>query len=391
MSTQTQDSIGAMVERWIRHELPLINRGMDAHGDIHFLLDRCALPVEAIAHAASDVWDPRMALSLLQLLAFPVSSVERHFQMAGNAPGDGVTALRAAYTLLRLGEVAMHPPRDSQYTLWMRNSSDMPLMFIASSFESMMIRVVRESQHLYEISTAALRPMCNGDVNMTSATAIDAMEFAAGNCDRITALAHGFLAPSIRECTSPAMQFASMATSLSTYFVDYPVGVQTFPAPSLAALLGQTELNLAIGLKDDMNVEAMRRDFVPCLLAEDRTRLERALEQTSIAARLAEAAGLTENDLVKMSDADVTHHLSTKSWLLRALRAFARLSASADTSAAYMTLMKNCLRREPSSVPHEIGRMKTLVQTDDSYKTLPQSLSRPSNSAAYRLAAVAAI
>jgi len=391
MSTQTHESIAAMVERWIRHELPLINRGMEAHGDIHFLLDRCALPVEAIAHAASDVWDPRMALSLLQFLAFPVSSVERHFQMAGNVPGDGVTALRASHTLLRLGEVAMHPPRDSQYTLWMGNGGDMPLMFIASSFELMMIRVVRESQHLHEISTAALRPMCNGDVNMTSATAIDAMEFAAGNCDRITALAHAFLAPSMRDCTNPAMGFASMAMALSTYFVHYPVGVQTFSAPSLGTLPGQTELDLAIGLKDDTDVEAVRRDVVPCLLTDDRTRLERAMEQTSLAARLTEAAGLTESDLVKMSDADVTRHFSAKSWLLRALRAFARLSASADTSAAYMTLMKNCLRREPSGVPHEIGRMKTLVQTDDSYKTLPQSLFRRSNSAAYRLAAVAAI
>lgn len=371
MATQTHDDIISMVERWIRHELPLINRGTEAHGDVRFVIGRCQIHVEAIAHAARDTRDPETAMRLLQLLAFAVSSVERHMQIAGNAPGDGVSALQAGRLLMNLADLAEHPPRDSHETYWLQNRGDMPLTFTGLSQESVLIRIMNEMQHLYAISVAGLRPVCAGELSISSRSAIEAMEFAAGSIERITLLLHSFLAPAMENRPRSAMQFEVFSMTLGMYLCDYPVGAQTWLAPDPANISGPMELDLAIGLSEERRREMIRRRMVQ-MNAGDRGRVMAAMQQSSLAARMAEAAGLTEEELGRMPDREVAAHMSLRPCLLGALKSYAHLANSADTSASYLEVVHDHLGRAPSAISMAMSNMRTLVQRVDQFDTMPQ-------------------
>jgi len=385
MSTETQTDIVSMVERWIRHELPLLNRSAEAHGEVQFLMKSCEIRIDAIAHAARDVRDPDDALKLLQLLAFAVSSVERHLQAAGAAPGDGVHALRVTPMLLRLSEIAGHAPRDSQYTYWLRNQGDTPLTFTGSCEETMFIRVMNEMHHLQSVSVGMLRPLCNGDVPITSRMSVEAIEFAAANHDRLTMLLYSMLHPAERRRS--AIRFEMFAMHLGTYLSDYPVGMQTYLGPDPSTMPAAIEMDLVVGPRTGYAEDVRQR--MPLFMRDDRERLEGAMKQRSLAIRIAEAAGLTEQDLLTLPADRIADHIALQPWLLGALKSFAHLASAVATSGSYFSVVRNLFQPATSPFRDALTGARTLAQPID-FDTLPQVVAFERNHPAVeRLVAVA--
>jgi len=382
MVTRTQDDILSMVERWVRHELPIINRGTEAHGDVQFVIARCQLYVEALAHATRETRDPETALRLLQLLAFAVSSVERHMQAMGGDPGEGVAALSVTGLLLRLGETADHAPRDSHETYWLQNRGDMPLTFTGSSREAGLIRLMRDVQHLNAQSAADLRPVCAGDMSITTQTAIEAMEFAARRNEHLTMQLHSFLAPTVKNCARSAMNFDVFAMTLHMYLCDYPVGVQMWPAPDPANIPGPMEMELVIGLADEQRCDMIRRRMQR-LLPDDRARMQSAMQMPSLASCMAGAVGLTEDELSVMTNRQAAEHMSSHAGVPNALKAYAQLVNAAQTSGAYLGVIREHLETGRPASPAMGNRMP------GPFDTLPQvvEMRRPHPSVSRLLAA----
>jgi len=368
MVSDTQSEILRMVERWIRHELAILNRGAEAHGDVHHVIASCRVYVDAIAFAARGVRDPELAMRLLQLLAFAVSSAERHVQAAGAAPGSGVNVLAAAPVLVYLGEIAEHLPRDSHYTYWLQNDSGTPLTFTGSSSEARLIRILCEMHHLQSVSAAMLRPICAGETRITERRAIDDIELAAEHHDRIVVLLHSMLAPSPQRNGTSFELFAKM---LKSYFVDYPIGMQTYLGPDPANMPAAIEMEMLIGPDEGRREAAQQR--MPFLMRDDRTRIESAIQQPSLMMRVLDAADLNEDVLSTMSEEHFDRHIEQRPWIELLRTTFSHLIDAADTTASYFSDIEKSFRPTFFPLSTDISTAKTLSQRARSeYDTLPQ-------------------
>lgn len=380
MMSETHTHIIEMVERWIRHELPILNRGTEAHGDVRFILSSCRVRVEAIAHAASGVRDPETAMHLLQLLAFAVSSTERHLRAAGAVPGTGVEALEATAVLVYLGEVAGHMPRDSHETYWLRNQGERPLLFLGASEEARLLRIMGETHHRQSVSAGMLRPICAGDVRVAERMAIDSIELAAQYHDDITVSLHTMLAPSPHRMGAP---FELTTMMLRPYLAAYPIGIQTYPGPDPANLPGAMEMETLIGQRSGWCDQL--RERMPFLMRETQTRIEAATKLPSLTARVIEAAELTEERMAAMSDEQLAAHLERQPWMRDVLAAYAHLVNAVETSASYFSVIEEQLRPAQPQPASIVSGTKTLAQRER-YDTQPQVLPfRGTGSAARRL------
>jgi hypothetical protein len=375
MINTTRDDIFSMLERWDRHEMTMLNRNTEANGDVRFLIGRCQIPMEAAAHAAREIRDPKMAMRLLQLTSFAVSSVERHLQRAGEAPGEGVMALRATPVLEQLGEIAGHAPRDSHYTYWLLNDGGTPLTFTGSTYEIALVRTMSSMHDLQSKAVAALRPICRGDLSMTSATAVEAMEYAAANLDQLTMRLHTLLAAPPEDRARSMMELEMLAMTLATYLCTYPVGMQTWTGPDPANMPAAMQLDLAIGPPCD-GYEEMLRARMPQLMDDDRMALEMSMKQPSLAMRLLEAAELSESALMTMPDQMLAGYIRFRPCLRPALRAYTHLVNAAETSASYISVVQDHLRPARKTMDVTFDKMKTLVQRVDRYATMPQPKER---------------
>lgn len=385
MIPSTLEDILAMAERFDRSELPIWNRGTEAHGDVQSLIQRCQIHVEAIALAALDVHDPRVAMRLLQLLGFAVTSVERHLQAAGAAPGGGVRVLRAASTLVRLGEAAGHLPRDSQYTYWLQSPVMPPITFTGAAQESKLIRTLSEMRHQQSLALAAIRPLCAGDT-VSSGTGVEAMEFAASSYDQATMRLHAFLAPSVDP--NMAAQFDVVARTMAMYLCEYPVGMTMYAAPDPMHIPDGMEMDLRVD-RHESSAE-MLRERMPWLMAKDRARIEAALQQPSLTMRIAETLGMTMRDLEEIPERCIAIRMSSRPGLQRMFAAFAHLTNAVETTTSYFAAICKTVKPAPVEAEITVSNIRTLAQRVDLYKTIPQAVEiRPHYPMAVRLLAAA--
>jgi len=116
---------------------------------------------------------------------------------------------------------------------WLRNTGDAPMTFTGSPQESMFIRIINEMHQRQMASVAAIRPLCMGEMDAMSPMAIEAMELAAENHERIV---------------MPQMNPAFFAISLRPYLGSYPVGGMMTSGPDAAMLPGLSQVHAAVGL-----------------------------------------------------------------------------------------------------------------------------------------------
>lgn len=353
MRNATPQEILQMTETWTRFELPAINRQIEGRDDVKVLIDRLKPLCDLAATLINRPIDNVLAARLLQCLAFGVSSVERHMQWSGHEPGEGVLALGATGLLLHLARLADQPPRDTYRTYWLDNPGAV-LTFTGSYQEAMFNRIVNETETLHAASAAALRRICNGEVPFESEDAIDAMEIAIINQERLTLLFKSFMERAIDRPQEWAMTPEFFAFSMRTYLCTYPVGDTPWGGPNAANIPGQVRLDYAIGTVDDDYRNTVLNRF-PLLHEKDRLAVADAMAQPSLVERVLETIGVKTADLAGIPDGDLVPRFRERSACLLSLDAFGELiKAAADLSATHFSLIHNYLRRQAKVVSPEI-------------------------------------
>ena len=195
-------------------------------------------------------WEAR---KLIQLAGFLVSSVERHFQAAGAAPGSGLSRLPGVDHMLReLARVAQHPPRDSHYTYWLWNTGgDKPLTFTGDPQEVFFQRAVCVTDWLHNASCDAVRPICQGYIPVASNDAATALHQAAQNTVTLHRHFQAFMEKDAVEPTRRSMEPWFFMTRMRTYLPTYPIQGESWGGVNAANLAAQMQIDYLIGTIDE--------------------------------------------------------------------------------------------------------------------------------------------
>lgn len=353
MKSPTPEDIVQAMEMWTRFELPAINREIEGRDAANVLIGRLKPLCDLAATLVNRTVDDVLAARLLQCLGFGVSSVERHLQWSGHAPGEGVLSLGATDLLLHLARLTGQPPRDTYRTYWLDNPEAV-LTFTGSYQEAMFNRIVNETETLHAASAAALRQICNGEVPFASEQAIDAMELAIIHHEQLTLLFKSFMERSVDRPKEWAMTPQFFAFSMRTYLCTYPIGGTAWGGPNAANIPGQVCLDYAIGTVDDEYRQTVLERF-PLLHERDRIAIAQAMAQPSLIDRVLETIGIEEADLQDIPNGDLVRRFREHPGCLPSLNAFGELiKAAADLSATHYSLIHNYLKRQAKVVPPEI-------------------------------------
>lgn len=335
---ETLDSLIRGATDFVRHELPQLNRAAEESGDATLVIS-AAEPL--LARVKTYVANPdvaltrRAALRLLQLVSFVVSSAERHLQTAREPAGAAVIRLSMTETLVRLGRIARHNPRDSHISLWLDNRRD-PLTFRGGTGEVLFNENVNITQDFYEVSASTLYPIGNGDVPLSSEAAHDAILFAKVNVERVHFAYRRFMESAL---LTPDDFFR-----FRQYLTKYPVEGRMWSGPNAANIIGQVQLDYTIGTVEDFYKEviAARWDLWS---DEERMAVSTDMARPSLFTQLLsglriadEAQNLTINDLVMA--------MQERPEYLPAAEGIAKLVAeAAHLSAYHFALIANYLMK----------------------------------------------
>lgn len=104
--------------------LPKINGTSIELREMIHILHHIAQPIVRLIEYSPEDIDKQTARQYISILGFIASMVERHSQLNGYRPGEGIEALGCymGSTLTTLSHIAKHPPRDSHYTYWLWNN-----------------------------------------------------------------------------------------------------------------------------------------------------------------------------------------------------------------------------------------------------------------------------
>jgi len=353
---RSRDEAISALATWIRYELPKLNMEVEGADDFSILVTRftpLCRGVEALLRGNGT--SPVAARRLLQLLAFGVSSVERHSQWCRNQPGEGVKLLGVDELLEALGTLAEQPPRDTYGSYWLNNGGSAPLTFTGSYQEVLFNRVVNDTEAAHRGSANALTPLCLGQVSLDSPEAVDATEFAILNHERLSAAFKGFMKPSVDRPSEWAMTAEFFAYKMRTYLMAFPVGGVVWSGPNAANIPGQALCDFAIGTVDDEYRATIRSRF-PLLHRSDREELDRAMTAPSLLDRTLERVGLTIPQLVAVPTGELTARFTAQPRLIPFLSAYAELvKAAGQLSATHFALIHNYLRRTADRTAPDIA------------------------------------
>jgi hypothetical protein len=203
-ATEAHDAAGALLE-WLRDELPAWNAELLAgrrplaqfHAELAARLTGLGSPLDC------SVAECRRRLVMLGMVG---SSLERHSQESGAAPGAALSQLRAGATSFRryvatLAARAGGPPRDSflSYVLWNMPSvavyvsgeqppglvlpgtfgDDPPITFSGSVAEHMFLTLLKRCAALEQVANEQLMPVCDGAIAADDPEALALVDQAA--------------------------------------------------------------------------------------------------------------------------------------------------------------------------------------------------------------------
>ncbi|MFN2562839.1 MAG: nuclear transport factor 2 family protein [Jatrophihabitans sp.] len=275
---------------------------------------------------------------LLVMLGMVGSSLERHSQEAGAAPGAALRPLRAGATSFRryvatLASRAGGPPRDSflSYVLWNMPpvavyvpgepqaalmlpgafGSDPPITFSGTVAEEMFLTLLKRCAALEEIANEDLLPICDGELAPDDPSAL-------ARVDRSSLLLRSVRAEMRIFMGRPEFTAEFMLDELRQYACPWD-DLDAYNAPSgghdTAFIVRDNLLGIAIPGYDthvleqfDVLDDAGQRDVL------------RSLTTVSIAARLAAAVG--RDGFRELESADAEALLATNPWLVHYVRLY---------------------------------------------------------------------
>jgi hypothetical protein len=363
MKSFTPEETLEAIETWTRFELPMINRQIEGKDSAELLIERLKPLCELAAPLLQRPMTGEFAARMLQCLAFGVSSLERHMQWSGHEPGEGVLALGVTDLLLYLGRLADQPPRDTYGSYWLSNPGPAPLTFTGSYQEAMFHRIVNETEALHEASVNALRPICDGTLPFASEEAVDAIELAILNHEKLTAQFKSFMQPAVDRPREWAMTKVFFAFSMRTYLCTYPIGGVSWTGPNAANIPGQALLDFTVGTVDDEYRQTILGRF-PLLHERDRAAIRAAMDRPSVLDRVLETIGLQASDLSEIPEGELVPRFLARRDCMPSLAAFCELvKSAAHLSATHFALIHNYLRRMAEEASPEV-RAKLPVKLD---------------------------
>ena len=290
-----------------RFELPKLNNQIDAGSAKPDALIAQLNPLlfEVREKIDSDgIWTPDEALNLIQHLGFWSSSLERHTQRYA-PPGSGIAQLLGAEdTLAELGQMAKHPPRDSQYTYWSRNDTENPLTFTGNRQEVSFNRAVNGINRLRIESNNTLRAICRGDISLTSPGWIATLEHSTKN--ELNTLK---LYEALWKQNTGGITPVFFMTTMRTYLPSYPIKGTLWSGANAANLPSQMQFDYLCGtvnVEYVHTVESRWRYLTP----EDQEALKTDMSLPSVTDRVLEHLGLTAQDVEKMSMYALAAHIA---------------------------------------------------------------------------------
>jgi len=250
------------LQEWDRIELPRINAAIESGQDPGTLLAETTQLFEQL-HASMpaqlDLWTAR---TVIQAVAFPVSSVEHHFQSkARQIPGVGKSLMCFAEELLvAAGRFARKVGRDSAYETWLWNRSSLPLGFTLDPSECVFRELVLLTYDLEAESTAALRRICSGEVDPLSTEAAEIYSQVAANAQRLSAAYRSLTERGPDgEFRLPRRFFAEV---MRQYYVSYPVGGVVLSGTNAAYIAPVISLDYQLGWTEPWYDEIARHAFL---------------------------------------------------------------------------------------------------------------------------------
>lgn len=288
-------------------ELPKLNNEIDAGSakpDALIAQVKLLLPEVQEKIDSDFTQNPDEALKLLQFLGFWISSIERHVQRYA-PPGSGIAQLPGAEdTLAKLGQIAKHPPRDSQYTYWALNDTENPLTFTGNRQEVNFNRAVNGINRSRIESNNVLRAICRGDISLTSPNAVAALEHATENEWQIFKLYQALWKQNTGGITP-----VFFMTQMRTYLPSYPIKGTQWSGANAANLPSQMEFDYLYGTVNTeyvRTVESRWRYLTP----EDQEALKTDMGLPSLTERVLEHLGLTAQDVERMPIHALAAHIA---------------------------------------------------------------------------------
>lgn len=368
LSVKNPFSLGdylTQLEAWTRDELPHFNCQIeDGEVSVEELIAVYRPWVDEL-HSDLGGWlDRWQARRLIQMLGFGVSSIERHLRGRGQESGSGLAQFPYAENLLvHLAGIACHPPRDSHYTYWLWNDNPNPLTFTGNQQEVFFNRVVNNTALLHGFSCDAVRPICQGNLSITSPETVEAMRLAADNTLHLYEQFRSFMHKNADGQRQMEPDF--FMTRMRTYLPTYPIGGSEWGGVNAANLAAQMQMDYLIGTIKPAYHEVVHNRF--CYLThEDQVALSADMELPSLLDVFLVRLRLSPEQVEQTDKSTLKAYIATQPTALQnALIAYKDLvNAAARLTAMHWSLIHNYLVRPARNLTPE-ERIKLAVQPDE--------------------------
>jgi hypothetical protein len=342
--------------------LPALNRAVEAGSvspqEAAEVVGGWLLPtIASLGDAAASLPQP-LARELLQLVAFLVSSAERHFQAAGEPPGSGLSHLEGAESLLmQLSGAGAHQPKDSANTYWIWNTEEPILTFTGDPQEIFFHHAVVTTDRLLTDACNTLRPIRDGNPALCSAEGISALATATQYLRDLRDLYRAFNVVNTSTGMRP-IEPEFFAVRMRSYLVSYPIGGQVWKGVNAGNLASAIAADYIIGtVTEDYEERVVDRRW-PNIVVEDQVALTADMAKPSVFHGVLSVIELLPHELDKMDEGSLSKHLAQLSSEQLAVAAhYADLAeAHGKQAATHYGLIINFLERFAEGLSEEEQR-----------------------------------
>ena len=296
---------------WTRKHLPGFNTAIELGNAPVEALIAAALPyVEELVQTISERFvDKLTARSMIQVLGFTLSSVERHLQSAKNVPGTGFNYFANLESgLIELGRIAEHPPRDSHYTYWTWNRGDQPMTFTGDPQEIVFSNAVNEIDRLLSETCELLRPLCQQQIALNEPLASTHLQECLENVIQVGIEFQRFMDRTADNRRMMEPMF--FMTRMRTYLTKYPIGGTTWEGVNAANVISIPQTDYLLGLADEAYPEVVGDRF-RFLTTEDRILLQQDMNRIPLLDVILKAANLSRIQIGMLSADEIALLLHT--------------------------------------------------------------------------------
>lgn len=330
---------------WLKNEMPDLNgKVLRKEIDLSVLVDRTK---EIIARMPKiEEYDLASARSALQCLGFAISSVERHAQDKGMPAGEALRGLAPGLedTLIKLGEIAKHSPRDTVYTFALWNPDDETITFTGDDQERLFIDVVKKSFGFTGLAANNVEIVAGNDGLISDENNLALLEQAS---DYMELLRKQYLRYMEKHASGErALTVDFFLNIFRQYNCTFPINGEDWGAPTAA--------NGHYHWMIDLMVQPVEEGYKNHILGrfryltdEDAERLTEIMNKPSLIDKLALELGSDAQKLPQMSDEEFSeffNNLSAEG--KRAVDTVGKLiEAHASARAMHWTLIENYMIR----------------------------------------------